>query len=64
MPSAAAIANIKTTQARKILLKLSLELSHSPGVAIATGTVIIKVNEIKTNKAVNTVVINIFKVCF
>jgi hypothetical protein len=44
------------------LLKLSFEVSHSPGVANATGTVTTKVNEIKTNKAVNAVIINIFKV--
>ncbi len=63
MPSAAAIANTRTIQAWKILLKLSFELSHSPGVANATGTVTTKANEIKTNKAVNAVIINIFKVC-
>ena len=39
------------------LLKLVLETSHSPGVANATGTVTTKPNEIKTNTAVNKVII-------
>jgi hypothetical protein len=38
-----------------------LELSHSPGVANATGTVTTKPNEIKTNKAVKAVIISIFR---
>jgi uncharacterized membrane-anchored protein YjiN (DUF445 family) len=63
IPSAAAIANTKTIQAWKILLKLSFELSHSPGVAKATGTVTTRANDIKTNKAVNAVIINFVEVC-
>ena len=59
MPSAAAIIITRPTHAWKIRLKLSFELSHSPGVAKATGTVTTKPNEIKTNKAVKAVIINI-----
>ena len=61
MPSAAAITITRLTQAWKILLKLPFELSQSPGVAKATGTVTTKPNEIKTNKAVKAVIINIFE---
>ena len=45
------------TQIWKNRLKLVLETSHSPGVANATGTVTTKPNEIKTNTAVNKVII-------
>jgi hypothetical protein len=41
--------------------KLPFELSHSPGVANATGTVTTKPNEIKTNKAVKAVIISILE---
>ena len=61
MPSNAAITTTKDTQAWKPFVMLSFELSHSPGVAKATGTVTTKPNEIKTNKAVNRVIISIFK---
>jgi len=61
MPSAPAIIITRATQAKKPFVKLSLELSHSPGVASATGTVITKPNEIKTNKAVKAVIISIFR---
>ena len=60
IPSAVAITNTRPTHALKMLLKFSFELSHSPGVAKATGTVITNANEIKTNKTVNKVIINIF----
>ena len=55
-----AITNTKPIQALKKLVKLSFELSHSPGVANATGTVTTNANESKTNKSVNKVIINIF----
>jgi hypothetical protein len=42
-------------------VKLSFEFSHSPGVAKATGTVITKPNETKTNIVVKAVIINLFK---
>ena len=61
MPSAAAITITRTTQAWKPFVKLAFEFSHSPGVASATGTVITKPNEIKTNKAVKAVIISIFR---
>jgi hypothetical protein len=38
------------------ICKVTFELSHSPGVANATGTVTTKPNEIKTNKAVKAVI--------
>lgn len=56
------MANTSPIQALKMLLKFSFELSHSPGVANATGTVTTNANEIKTNKSVNRVIINIFKI--
>ena len=59
IPSAAAITITRLTHAWKTLLKLLFEFSHSPGVANATGTVTTKPNEIKTNKAVKAVIINI-----
>jgi hypothetical protein len=61
MPSAAAIKATRLTQAWKPFVKLSFDVSHSPGVARATGTVTTKPNEIKTNKAVKAVIINIFE---
>lgn len=60
IPSAAAIKKTNATQAWNPFIKLFFELSHSPGVANATGTVITKPNETKTNKAVNAVIIVIF----
>ena len=60
MPSAAAITITRKTQIWKNLLNLLLDTSHSPGVAKATGTVTTKPNEIKTNTAVNKVIIYIF----
>jgi hypothetical protein len=61
MPSKAAITPTRPTQALKNVSNLFFELSHSPGVAKATGTVTTKPNEIKTNKAVKAVIINILK---
>ena len=61
MPSNAAITITRLTHAWKTRLKLPFEDSHSPGVANATGTVTTKPNEIKTNKAVKAVIINIFE---
>ena len=61
MPSAAAIKITRLIQAWKTFVKLSFDASHSPGVAKATGTVITKPNEIKTNTAVKAVIINIFE---
>ena len=61
MPSAAAIKITRLIQAWKTFVKLSFDVSHSPGVAKATGTVTTKPNEIKTNKAVKAVIINIFE---
>jgi len=53
--------NTKPTQTLKMFVKLSFELSHSPGVAKATGTVTTNPNETKTNTDVNAVIIiNIF----
>jgi hypothetical protein len=51
----------KSYQAWIPFVKLPFELSHSPGVANATGTVTTKPNEIKTNKAVKAVIISIFR---
>jgi len=61
IPSAAAIKTTKATQAWNPFIKLDFELSHSPGVANATGTVITKPNETKTNKAVKAVIIFILQ---
>ncbi|KYK21327.1 hypothetical protein AYK24_09235 [Thermoplasmatales archaeon SG8-52-4] len=60
MPSAAAITITRLTHAWKALVKVLFDASHSPGVAKATGTVITKPNEMKTNIATNAVIINTF----
>jgi cytoskeletal protein CcmA (bactofilin family) len=59
--SAAAIASTRKIHPWKPFVKLSFEFSHSPGVAKATGTVITKPNETKTNIVVKAVIINLFK---
>ena len=61
MPSAAAIIITSPTQAWKALVNVLFDASHSPGVANATGTVTTKPNEMKTNKATNAVIIDIFR---
>jgi hypothetical protein len=48
-----AIKKIKVVQSVADLKILSLEVSHCPGVANATGTVITKANDNKTNNPVN-----------
>jgi hypothetical protein len=60
MPSAAAITITRPTHAWKALVKVLFDASHSPGVANATGTVITKPKEMKTNRATKAVIIDIF----
>lgn len=51
-PSKKAIIPTSIPQTLKTAKKSSEFASHSPGIAKATGTSIIKANEIKTNKPV------------
>jgi hypothetical protein len=57
---AKAIKKTKVVQRVADLKILSLEVSHCPGIANATGTVTIKPNDNKTNNPVNICITNIY----